>query len=277
MISLEDKKRITRIGTVFALLFPISFVLMPYLWMTLSSFATEKELFSNHVIPYALTFDHYHQLFTRTNFARQFLNSSIVAVAATLMCLVASTFAGYSLSRFRHRWNFERVMLIMYTIPPVLMVIPILLIFTRLHLTNTYFGLALGHSTFMLPFAALIMAAYFNNIPPALDEAAMVDGASRVGALIKVVLPMALPGIAATGVIIFANSWNDYLYAFTLISSREMQTLPVGVAELAEGQTLQWGMLMAAAAMITAPMLVFFLFIQRKLLAGFIFAVTGEK
>ena len=277
MISLEDKKRITRIGTVIALLFPISFVLMPYLWMTLSSFATEKELFSNHVIPYALTFDHYHQLFTRTNFARQFLNSSIVAVTATLMCLGASTFAGYSLSRFRHRWNFERVMLIMNTIPPVLMVIPILLIFTRLHLTNTYFGLALGHSTFMLPFAALIMAAYFNNIPPALDEAAMVDGASRVGALIKVVLPMALPGIAATGVIIFANSWNDYLYAFNLISSREMQTLPVGVAELAEGQTLQWGMLMAAAAMITAPMLVFFLFIQRKLLAGFIFAVTGEK
>jgi len=277
MISLEDKKQIKRIATVFTLLLPISFVLMPYLWMTLSSFATEKELFSNHVIPFALTFDHYHELFTRTNFARQFLNSSIVAVAATLLCLVASTFAGYSLSRFRHRWNFERVMLVIYTIPPVLMVIPILLIFTRLHLTNTYFGLALGHSTFMLPFAALIMAAYFNNIPPALDEAAMVDGASRVGALIKVILPLALPGIAATGVIIFANSWNDYLYAFTLISSREMQTLPVGVAELAEGQTLQWGMLMAAAAMITAPMLVFFLFIQRKLLAGFIFAVTGEK
>jgi ABC-type glycerol-3-phosphate transport system permease component len=277
MISLEDKKRITRIATIFTLLFPISFVLMPYLWMTLSSFATEKELFSDHVVPMSFTLSHYKDLFARTSFIRQFVNSSIVAMAATLMCLLASTFAGYSLSRFRHRWNFERVMLIIYTIPPVLMVIPILLIFSRLHLTDTYFGLALGHSTFMLPFSALIMAAYFNNIPPALDEAAMVDGASRVGALIRVVLPMALPGIAATGVIIFANSWNDFLYAFTLISSREMQTLPVGVAELAEGQTLQWGMLMAAAALITAPMLIFFLFIQRKLLAGFIFAVTGEK
>ena len=277
MISLEDKQRITRIGTVISLLIPISFILMPYLWMSLSSFATEKELFSDHVIPSALTFDHYYQLFTRTNFGRQFLNSSIVAIAATLICLFASTFAGYSLSRFRHRWNFERIMLIIYTIPPVLMVIPILLIFTRLHLTNTYFGLALGHSTFMLPFSSLIMTAYFNNIPPTLDEAAMVDGASRVGALIKIVLPMALPGIAATGVIVFANSWNDYLYAFILISSREMQTLPVGVAELAEGKTLQWGIVMAAATMITAPMLIFFLFIQRKLLAGFIFAVTGEK
>jgi ABC-type glycerol-3-phosphate transport system permease component len=110
-----------------------------------------------------------------------------------------------------------------------------------------------------------------------LDEAAMVDGTGRIGALVRVVLPLALPGIAATGVIIFANSWNDYLFAYTLIASREMQTLPVGVAELSNAETLQWGMLMASAVLITAPMLVFFFFIQRKLLAGFIFAVTGEK
>ena len=277
MISLEDKQRVSRIATVVTLMFPVLFVILPYLWMALCSVATSKELFSEHVIPLGYTFSHYRDLFERTNFGRQFLNSSIVAVAATLICLVASTFAGYSLSRFRHRWNFERMMLIVYTIPPVLMVIPILLIFTRLHLTNTYLGLALGHSTFMLPFAALIMAAYFNNIPKALDEAAMVDGATRIGALFKVILPLALPGIAATGVIIFANSWNDFLYAFTLISTRQMQTLPVGVSELSDGQTMQWGMLMAAATLITAPMLVFFLFIQRKLLAGFIFAVTGEK
>jgi len=168
-------------------------------------------------------------------------------------------------------------MLIIYTVPPVLMVIPILLIFSRLRLTNTYLGLALGHSTFMLPFAALILAAYFNNIPENLDEAAMVDGTGRIGAIIRVILPLSLPGLAATGVIIFANSWNDYLFAYTLIASKEMQTLPVGVAELANAETLQWGMLMASAVLITAPMLVFFLFIQRKLLAGFIFAVTGEK
>ena len=105
----------------------------------------------------------------------------------------------------------------------------------------------------------------------------MVDGASRIVALVRVVLPLALPGIAATGVIIFANSWNDYLFAFTLMATREMQTLPVGVAEMADGQTLQWGMIMSAAVMITAPMLLFFFFVQRRLLSGFIFAVTGEK
>ena len=277
MMKFEAKERVSKIATVLTLLLPLCFVFLPYFWMTLSSVSPEKDLFSDHSIPSSLTLRHYQKLFDRTIFGRQFLNSSIVAVIATIICLVVSCLAGYSLSRFRHRWNFERFMLIIYTIPPVLMVIPILLLFTRIGLTNTYLGLALGHSTFMLPFSALIMAAYFNNIPSTLDEAAMVDGMGRIGALVRIVLPLALPGIAATGVIIFANSWNDYLFAYTLIAEKGMQTLPVGVAELAEGQTLEWGMLMSAAVMITLPMLVFFLFVQKRLLAGFIFAVTGEK
>jgi multiple sugar transport system permease protein len=245
--------------------------------MTLSSFSPDKDLFSDRVIPKSLTIAHYQELFHKTNFGQQFLNSVIVAVVATTMCLVVSTLAGYSLSRFRHRWSFERVMLVIYTIPPVLLVIPILLVFSKIRLTSTYIGLALGHSTFMLPFATLILAAYFNNIPATLDEAALVDGTGRIGALLRIILPLALPGIAATGVVVFAFSWNDYVFAFTLIAVKKMQTLPLGVQELAEGQTLEWGMLMSSAVLITAPMLLFFLFIQRKLLAGFIFAVTGEK
>ena len=277
MITLDDKAKLRRLATVLTLLAPISFVAFPYFWMTLCSFSSEKDLFSNKFIPTVFTVAHYQELFQRTPFLTQFKNSVIVAVLATLICLCVSALAGYSLSRFRQRWSFDRVMLLIYTIPPVLMVIPILLVFTRLGLTNSYLGLALGHSTFMLPFSALILAAYFNNIPPTLDEAAMVDGASRIGALVRVVLPLALPGIAATGVIIFSNSWNDYLFAFTLMATKEMQTLPVGVAEMADGQTLQWGMILSAAVMITAPMLLFFFFVQRKLLDGFIFAVTGEK
>lgn len=277
MISLEHKVVVRRLAVVLSLLAPISFVAFPYFWMTLCSFSSEKDLFSDQFLPSELTLSHYVHLFERTPFFIQFKNSVIVAVAATLICLAISTLAGYSLSRFRQRWSFEKAMLIIYMIPPVLMVIPILLVFSRLHLTNTYLGLALGHSSFMLPFSALTLAAYFNNIPPTLDEAAMVDGSGRLGALVRVVLPLALPGIAATGVIIFANSWNDYLFAFTLMATKNMQTLPVGVAEMADGQTLQWGIIMSAAVMITAPMLLFFLLVQRKLLSGFIFAVTGEK
>lgn len=277
MIPFATRKRIQRIGAVVTLMFPITFVAFPYLWMTLSSFSPDKDLFSDRIFPTSLTLTHYQELFERTNFGEQFLNSVIVAVIATTICLGISTLAGYSLSRFRHRWSFERVMLIIYTIPPVLLVIPVLLVFSRIRLTSTYIGLALGHSTFMLPFATLILSAYFNNIPTTLDEAALVDGTGHIGALLRIVLPLALPGIAATGVVIFAFSWNDYVFAFTLIAVKKMQTLPMGVQELAEGQTLQWGMLMSSAVLITAPMLLFFLFIQRKLLAGFIFAVTGEK
>jgi len=277
MISFAAKKRIQRIATVATLMLPITFVAFPYLWMTLSSFSPDKDLFSDRIIPTSLTLAHYQELFEKTNFGEQFLNSVIVAVIATAICLGISTLAGYSLSRFRHRWSFERVMLIIYTIPPVLLVIPTLLVFSRIRLTSTYIGLALGHSTFMLPFATLILAAYINNIPTTLDEAALVDGTGRIGALLRIILPLALPGIAATGVVIFAFSWNDYVFAFTLIAVKKMQTLPLGVQELAEGQTLQWGMLMSSAVLITAPMLLFFLLIQRKLLAGFIFAVTGEK
>lgn len=277
MISLEAKKRVQKIGTIVTLMLPITFVAFPYLWMSLSSFTPDKDLFSDRIFPSSFTLAHYKELFDRTNFAEQFLNSVIVAFIATAICLGVATLAGYSLSRFRQRWSFERVMLIIYTVPPVLLVIPILLVFSRIRLTSTYIGLALGHSTFMLPFATLIIAAYFNNIPTTLDEAAMVDGTGRIGALLRIVLPLALPGIAATGVIVFAFSWNDYVFAFTLIAVKKMQTLPLGVQELAEGQTLQWGMLMSSAVLITAPMLVFFLFIQKKLLAGFIFAVTGEK
>jgi multiple sugar transport system permease protein len=277
MISFKTKKRIQRIGTLVTLTLPITFVAFPYLWMSLSSFSPDKDLFSDRVVPTSLTLAHYQELFARTNFGEQFLNSVIVAIVATAICLCVSTLAGYSLSRFRHRWSLERVMLIIYTIPPVLLVIPIVLVFSRIHLTNTYLGLALGHSTFMLPFATLILSAYFNNIPTTLDEAALVDGTGRIGALVRIILPLAVPGIAATGVVIFAFSWNDYVFAFTLIAMKNMQTLPLGVQELAEGQTLQWGMLMSSAVLITAPMLFFFLLVQRKLLSGFIFAVTGEK
>jgi multiple sugar transport system permease protein len=277
MISFEARERIQKIGTIVTLMLPIAFVALPYLWMSLSSFSPDEDLFSDRIIPNSLTLAHYQELFTRTNFGEQFLNSVIVAVTATAICLGISTLAGYSLSRFRHRWSFERLMLIIYTIPPVLLVIPIVLVFSRIRLTNTYLGLALGHSTFMVPFATLILTAYFNNIPTTLDEAALVDGTGRVGALLRIILPLALPGIAATGVVVFAFSWNDYVFAFTLIAVKKLQTLPLGVQELAEGQTLQWGMLMSSAVLITAPMLLFFLFVQRKLLAGFIFAVTGEK
>jgi ABC-type maltose transport system permease subunit len=185
--------------------------------------------------------------------------------------------AAYSFTRFTYRWNVDRLSLLVYIVPPVLLMIPIFLIFQRLHLNNSYLGLALSHSTFMLPFATLLLVVYFRSIPVELDEAVLIDGANRIKVITNIILPVALPGMVATGIIVFAFSWNDYLYAFTLISVPEIRTIPLGIAQFSQSQYMEWGMLMAAVVLTTLSMLLFFLFIQRKLLAGFIFAPIVEK
>lgn len=270
-------RNLKRSAIAFLILIPLTFVAFPLVWMLLSSIKLDKELFSVRFLPSTITFVHFKELFHTTNFLQFFTNSVIVAILATLITIGVATLAAYSISRFKYRWNFERLMLVIYAIPPVLLVIPILLVFSKIKLANSYIGLALGHSTFMLPFSVLILIAYFNNIPKELDEAALVDGASRLRALFSVILPLAFPGLVSTAVVVFAFSWNDYVYAYTLTTTKDMQTLPLGIAQLTQGQSLEWGMLMAAAVLITLPILVFFLLVQRQLLKGFIFATTAEK
>jgi len=262
---------------VFLVLCAIGFAIFPLLWALISSLKPENELIQAQLIIKHITLEHYNDLFGLTDFAKFFTNSIIVGIIATFLCTIVATFAAYSFTRFTYRWNVERLSLLVYIVPPVLLVIPIFLIFQRLHLNNSYLGLALSHSTFMLPFATLLLVAYFRGIPVELDEAALIDGANRIKVITNIILPLALPGMVATGIIVFAFSWNDYLYAFTLISVPGLRTIPLGIAQFSQSQYMEWGMLMAAAVITTLPMLLFFLFIQRKLLAGFIFAPIVEK
>lgn len=261
----------------FLILLSVGFAVFPLLWALLSSFKPENELIQAQLFVKEVTFAHYRDLFGLTDFALYFRNGIIVGVIATFICTIVATFAAYSFTRFSFKWNVDRLSLLLYIIPPVLLVIPIYLIFQKTHLINSYLGLALAHSTFMLPFATLLLVAYFRNIPVDLDEAALIDGANRVKIIWNVILPLALPGMVATGIIVFAFSWNDYLYAFTLIATPELRTIPLGLAQFSQSQYMEWGMLMAGAVVTTLPMLLFFLFIQRRLLEGFIFATTVEK
>lgn len=275
--KLKQNKLIQKAVVVFFVLCAIGFALFPLLWALISSLKPETELIQAQLIIKHITLEHYNDLFALTDFAQFFRNSIIVGIIATLLCTIVATFAAYSFTRFKYRWSIERLSLVVYIIPPVLLVIPIFLIFQRLHLNNSYIGLAISHSTFMLPFATLLLVAYFRGIPVDLDEAALIDGANRIKVITNIILPLALPGMVATGIIVFAFSWNDYLYAFTLISVPEFRTIPLGIAQFSQSQYMEWGMLMAAAVVTTLPMLLFFLFIQRKLLAGFIFAPIVEK
>ena len=277
MQKLIQNKLIQQAVVVFLVLCAIGFAIFPLLWALISSLKPENELIQAQLIIKHITLEHYNDLFGLTDFAKFFTNSIIVGIIATFLCTIVATFAAYSFTRFTYRWNVERLSLLVYIVPPVLLVIPIYLIFQRLHLNNSYLGLALSHSTFMLPFATLLLVAYFRGIPVELDEAALIDGANRIKVITNIILPLALPGMVATGIIVFAFSWNDYLYAFTLISVPELRTIPLGIAQFSQSQYMEWGMLMAAAVITTLPMLLFFLFIQRKLLAGFIFAPIVEK
>ena len=275
--KLIQNKLIQKAVVVFLVLCAICFAIFPLLWALISSLKPESELIQARLIIKHITLEHYNDLFGLTDFAKFFTNSIIVGIIATFLCTIVATFAAYSFTRFTYRWSVERLSLVLYIIPPVLLVIPIYLIFQRFHLNNSYLGLALSHSTFMLPFATLLLVAYFRGIPVELDEAALIDGANRIKVITNIILPLALPGMVATGIIVFAFSWNDYLYAFTLISVPELRTIPLGIAQFSQSQYMEWGMLMAAAVITTLPMLLFFLFIQRKLLAGFIFAPIVEK
>ena len=275
--KLIQNKLIQKAVVVFLVLCAIGFAIFPLLWALISSLKPESELIQAQLIIKHITLRHYNDLFGLTDFAKFFTNSIIVGIIATFLCTIVATFAAYSFTRFTYRWSVERLSLLVYIVPPVLLVIPIYLIFQRLHLNNSYLGLALSHSTFMLPFATLLLVAYFRGIPVELDEAALIDGANRIKVITNIILPLALPGMVATGIIVFAFSWNDYLYAFTLISVPELRTIPLGIAQFSQSQYMEWGMLMAAAVITTLPMLLFFLFIQRKLLAGFIFAPIVEK
>jgi len=275
--KLIQNKLIQKAVVVFLVLCAIGFAIFPLLWALISSLKPESELIQAQLIIKHITLRHYNDLFGLTDFAKFFTNSIIVGIIATFLCTIVATFAAYSFTRFTYKWNVERLSLLVYIVPPVLLVIPIYLIFQRLHLNNSYLGLALSHSTFMLPFATLLLVAYFRGIPVELDEAALIDGANRIKVITNIILPLALPGMVATGIIVFAFSWNDYLYAFTLISVPELRTIPLGIAQFSQSQYMEWGMLMAAAVITTLPMLLFFLFIQRKLLAGFIFAPIVEK
>jgi len=277
ILSIIQNKLIQKAVVVFLVLCAIGFAVFPLLWALISSLKPETELIQAQLIIKNITLDHYNDLFGLTDFAQFFINSIIVGIIATFLCTIVATFAAYSFTRFTYRWSVERLSLLVYIIPPVLLVIPIYLIFQRFHLNNSYLGLALSHSTFMLPFATLLLVAYFRGIPVDLDEAALIDGASRIKVITNVILPLALPGMVATGIIVFAFSWNDYLYAFTLISVPELRTIPLGIAQFSQSQYMEWGMLMAAAVVTTLPMLLFFLFIQGRLLAGFIFAPIVEK
>ncbi len=251
----------------------VSIVAFPLFWMIASSFKPRTELyaFPPTFFPALPTLDNYFELLFRTSFTTYFKNSLIVAAGATVLSMVIGSLGGYTLSRFRYPGFrlFARVTLLSYMLPSIMLVIPLYITIGDLGLVDTLESLIITNTTFTLPFALWLMRAYFSTIPLELEEAAMIDGCTRFQALMRVIIPLALPGIVSTSIFAFTHAWNEYLYALVFIHSDSLRTLPPGMGTFIQMDSVyQWGVLMAGSVLITIPVLIFYMLVQRNLVAG---------
>ncbi len=250
----------------------VIFTAFPFAWMVGTAFKPSQEIFVTPptLLPRNFTLANLERLFADTRFAEYWRNSLTVALSTVVLTLLTAAPAAYSLTRFRFRGRETLAALILFTymFAPIMIIIPFYVLMRYLGLTNSHLGLVLAYSAFCLPFALWLLRTFFQSIPLDIEEAAMTDGANRLQAMVYVVLPLALPGLVATGIFTFVLAWNDYIFARVLLSADELKTLPVGIADLYNASVVDWGMIMAAGLLVIAPVLVIFIFIQKYMVAG---------
>jgi multiple sugar transport system permease protein len=257
------------------LAFIVITVLFPIYWMVITSFKTRLELtgLTPTLFPHNFTWENYQNAFVGKDFPKYMLNSAVVVVISTGLSLVMGSLAGYSLARFplfstKFKENLSFWILSTRMIPPIVTIIPIFLIFKDLKLLNSYLGLIIVYTGFTLPFATWMMRAFIQEVPIDLEEAALVDGDTRLTAFFRIVLPLAAPGLAATAVFSVILVWNEFLFALILTTTSAAITLPVGISGLVSQYELLWGEMGAAGTVAIIPILIFALSVQRYLVRG---------
>jgi multiple sugar transport system permease protein len=247
-------------------------VLFPLGWMLSTSLKTEPETFRTPPtwIPLEPTFQPYLSIWQMKNFARYFANTAVVAVSATLLSLLLAVPASYGFARFRFRGARLLMSFILVTqmLPSVLLVIPYFTLMRIVGLLNTHLALVLAYASFSLPFSTWMLQGFFATIPRQLDESAMVDGCSRLQAILRVVVPLAVPGLGATSLFTFLLAWNHYLFALTLATKESMYTISVGLGAMIGEFRIAWNELMAAALLATIPTLIVYVFLERYFVQG---------
>ncbi|MGH7056588.1 MAG: carbohydrate ABC transporter permease [Acetobacteraceae bacterium] len=259
------------IGLAAALL--LAFTLLPILWMVFTSLKTRAEVFGHpgRLLPSIWTFAAYRDVLKTTPFLTYFANSIIVNVAASLITVVLATLAGYSFARFRIRGKSAIMLgiLAMQMFPSTVLLIALYVAFRRIGMLNTYSALILSYITHGLPFSVWMMRGFVDAVPVEVEEAAMIDGCRRGGALLRVVVPMMLPGMVAVALFAFLSGWNDLIWALTLTTSPSMRLIPPGFVLTYVGQfETYWNQLMAGSVMVSLPTILVFAFLQRYLVQG---------
>jgi multiple sugar transport system permease protein len=265
-------------GRILRLWLPLAFflvaMLFPFYWMAVTSIKPNRELYSQRVMPLIVhepTLKHYIDLFEQTNFLLWTYNTMLIAIVTTIVSLVLGVMIAYPLARL----NFPGAAVVAigvaatYLVPQPLLFIPMADIINRLDLGNTLSAVMLTYPTLLIPFCAWLLMGYFKSVPRELEEAARIDGASRWQAMVRVVLPLCVPGLLSAGIFAFTLAQNEFLYALIFLSKSEVRTVPVGaITELIRGDVFYWGQLMAAALLGSVPVAIIYSFFVEHYVAG---------
>jgi multiple sugar transport system permease protein len=250
----------------------VLFCLFPFYWLINISLKTPQDLQSSSLLPPNPTLDNYQQIFENKDFTNALRNSAIVALSTTLLALAVGSFCAYALARLKLRGKYWilAIVLSISTFPQIAIAAPLFKLWSDVGLFNTHIGLIIPYLTFALPLSIYIMVSFFREIPKDLEEAALVDGATRFQAFRKVVIPLAAPGLATAGILAFIGAWNEFLLAVTLTSSSKARTVPAAISFFS-GNTqfeIPYGSIAAASVVISVPLILLVLLFQKRIVAG---------
>ena len=268
---MRSKKRLHRLSLLFVGICLVV-TLAPIFWMLVTSFKTQGEIYQKvpTVIPQDPSLESYQYLFTETGFLRSLGNSFFVAFVTAVISVIIALPVAYAVSRlkFPGRRVMAKGVLVTYLIPAAVTYIPLFITVSQFHLTNTLWGLLLIYPTFTLPYAAWVLIPHVKAVPYGLEEAAQIDGCSKLGILTRIVLPLMLPGIVSTFVFAFSQCWGEYLFAMVNISSESIKTFPLVISGLIYGDIYPWGQIMAAAIVACIPTLILYMLTSRYVVGG---------
>ncbi|WP_122644442.1 carbohydrate ABC transporter permease [Luxibacter massiliensis] len=265
-------KMLGKIGKAIGIVILLAIVVVPFLWMVISSFTPAESLFVKNpsFIPKGFWTGWYENVFVSSNVPQYFINSLIVSSAVMVITVVVSALGAYSLTRFKFRGRnlLSHVILCTYIFPPILLMLPLNTILTNLDLVDTFLGIILAHLTITIPLGIWMMRSFFAAIPRELEEAGMIDGLSKIGVFRKIAIPMSGVAIFSIGLFSFIQSWNEYLYSSVFLISTNRKTLPIGIREFIAHYDIRWGEIMATSVLISIPVIVIFVSIQKYFIAG---------
>ena len=242
----------------------------PIFWIFINSFRSSQAIISKEItLFFKPTFEHYILVFTKHPFFRYLINSTVVAIFTTVISVLCGSLAAYSLARFNTGGkNYILWIISSRIIPPAVLVIPFYIIFRELGILNTWYALIIAYTTFNLSFVVLVMKGFFEEVPVELEEAALIDGASRISAFFKITVPLAKPGIIACSIFCLIFSWNEFLFALILSVSKNSKTLPVAAGDFITAYAINWGPFFACGVIILIPVIVFTLIVQKHIARG---------